>query len=61
MTIAGGTRLSSCEVVARIGAGGMSVVYQVEDLKRHRHVALNWFEELEQKVPTGSGESALIG
>jgi hypothetical protein len=53
MTIAGGTRLGSYEVVARIGAGVMSVVYQVEDLKRHRHVALNWFEELKQKVPTG--------
>jgi hypothetical protein len=53
MALAAGTKLGSYEVAAQIGAGGMGVVYEAEDLKLHRHVALNWLEELKQKVPAG--------
>jgi hypothetical protein len=31
---------------------GMGVVYEAEDLKLHRHVALHWIEELKQKSPS---------
>jgi serine/threonine protein kinase len=54
MTIAAGTRLGSYEVLAQIGAGGMGLVYEAEDLKLHRRVVLNWFEELKRRVPTGT-------
>jgi hypothetical protein len=40
-------------ILSQFGGGGMNVVYEAADLKLHRHVALNWFEELRQKVPAG--------
>ena len=42
MSVATGTRLGSYEVVAQIGAGGMGEVYEAEDFKLHRHVALKF-------------------
>src|ERR1700730_5629672 len=40
MTIAAGTRLGSCEVVAQIGAGGMGEGYRARDSKLGRDVAI---------------------
>jgi serine/threonine protein kinase len=49
-----GKTISHYRIVSQLGGGGMGVVYEAEDLKLHRHVVLNWFEELKQKVPTGN-------
>jgi Tol biopolymer transport system component len=40
MSLASGTRLGSCEVLAPLGAGGMGEVYRARDLKLQREVAL---------------------
>lgn len=48
-----GQTISHFRIVSQLG-GGMGVVYEAQDLKLHRHVALNWFEELKQKVRTGN-------
>jgi Tol biopolymer transport system component/tRNA A-37 threonylcarbamoyl transferase component Bud32 len=40
MALAVGTRLGSCEVLGRIGAGGMGEVFRARDLKLGREVAL---------------------
>jgi serine/threonine protein kinase len=47
-----GKTISHYRIVSQLGGGGMGVVYEAEDLKLHRHVVLNWFEELKQEVPT---------
>jgi eukaryotic-like serine/threonine-protein kinase len=47
-----GKTISHYRILSQLG-GGMGVVYEAEDLKLHRHVVLNWFEELKQKVPVG--------
>jgi eukaryotic-like serine/threonine-protein kinase len=44
MALASGTRLGSYEVLAQIGAGGMGEVYEGEDLKLYRHVALKFLQ-----------------
>jgi serine/threonine protein kinase len=49
-----GKTISHYRIVSQLGGGGMGVVYEAEDLKLHRHVVLNWFEELKQKVPGGN-------
>jgi hypothetical protein len=48
-----GKTTSHYRIVSQHGGGGMDVVYEAEDFKLHRHVVLNSFEELRQKVPVG--------
>ena len=40
-----GTQLGSYRVESLIGAGGMGMVYEAEDVKLHRHVALKSLPE----------------
>jgi serine/threonine protein kinase len=40
-----GTQLGSYRVASLIGAGGMGMVYEAEDTKLHRHVALKSLPE----------------
>ncbi len=64
MTLATGTHISSYEVVAQIGAGGMGEVYQPHDIKLGRDVAIkvlpeavahdpeNFFNEVRRRTAT---------
>src|SRR5271154_6336228 len=45
MSLAPGTRLGSCEILASIGAGGMGEVYRARDTKLKRDVAIKVLPE----------------
>jgi hypothetical protein len=48
-----GKTISQFRILSQLGGRGVGVLCEAENLGLHRHLVLNWFEEVKQKVPTG--------